>query len=300
MRDYFLDRDLVISKDGSIYSVFTNYDMPGYIFAYLKYVYTGSGLWRGYERVFRAYGVHNLIKLSQDFVYEPCYDASFPIILKSNIKEHLRPEDKLREILSKSVNNNLELILLDFIEKYIGTSNVGIGGSLLAGISHEKSDIDIIVYGHKKALDYLESFPGFEVDKEWILEANSNYGIDFADLLYDNRRRGIYKGRKISVLFVDDKPWRYCEHLCRKRGRARIRAKVFGDYEALIYPAKAYVSTVIEGEKVNAILSYEGLYSSALFGEKEVIAEGMMMECDDGNYILVGDRDVRGFVKPLT
>jgi Uncharacterized protein conserved in archaea len=100
-RDYFFDRDIIIDKEGNVYTILTNYNPPGYVFAYLKYVYTGKGLWKGYERIFKKYGVHNLIKINQMFTFESCYDASFPIVLLSNISRHLKPEERLQEILKK-------------------------------------------------------------------------------------------------------------------------------------------------------------------------------------------------------
>lgn len=300
MRDYFLDRDLIKDKEGNIYTILTNYNPYGYVFAYLKYVYTGKGLWKGYERVLKEYGVHNLIKLRQKFSFEPCYDVSFPVVMISEIREHLKPEEKMNEILNRLEDDDLELILLDFIEhNMVGYKNIGITGSLLAGIQHRDSDIDIVIYGEKEALDFIETFQGFDIDYNWIIEANINYGIDFADKLYDRKRRGIYKGKRFSILFVDDKPWRYCEHICINREKARIRAKIVGDYRSLVYPSTAYIDTIFDGPHIDYIISYEGLYSSLLFGEKEIIAEGRLMECDDVNILLIGDREIKGIVKPI-
>jgi len=297
-RDYFFDRDIIIDKEGNVYTILTNYNPPGYVFAYLKYVYTGKGLWKGYERIFKKYGVHNLIKINQMFSFESCYDAFFPIVLLSNISRHLKPEERLQEILKKSARDNIIYTLINFIEEYVRVNNVGVTGSILLDNYHNNSDIDIIIYGRKGALDFIESFDGFEKDYEWIIEANENYGIDFANLLYDNRRRGIYKGMKISVLFADDKPWRYCNDVCKKVGKVRFRAHISGDYEALIYPSIAYVLGNNE-YNVSKIISYEGIFSSVLFGERQAEIEGLLMRCEKENVVIVGDRDVRGFIRPL-
>ncbi|MEM0293506.1 MAG: nucleotidyltransferase domain-containing protein [Saccharolobus sp.] len=297
-RRYFLDRDLIIDKLNNIYTIFTNYNPPGYVFAYLKYIYTGKGLWRGYERVFKQYGVHNLIKIQQENNFEYCYDAPFPIVYLSNIKKHIKPEEELNRLLKRSINDDVVLALIDFVENYVKVKDVGVTGSIALGIHHENSDIDIIIYGCKNALDFIESFEGFKKDEQWIIETNTNYGIDYANLLYDNKRRGIYKGRKISVLFVYDKPWKYCEEVCKKKGKVRFRATVLGDCQALFYPSIALVISKNE-YRVSKIISYEGIFSLALFGRKEVMVEGMLMECQEENVVIIGDREVRGFIRPL-
>ncbi|WP_338599869.1 nucleotidyltransferase domain-containing protein [Sulfolobus tengchongensis] len=297
-RGYFLDRDIIIDKENNVYTVLTNYNPPGYIFAYLKYIYTGKGIWNGYERVLKRYGIHNLIKVKQKFNFESCYDASFPIVNLSNIVKHLKPEEKLQEILSRSINDEILYRLIEIVEKYIRVDKVGVTGSILLNSYHKDSDIDLIIYGCKKTLDFMETFTGFEKDYEWIYEANENYGIDFADILYDNRRRGVYKGKRVSILFVDDRPWKYCSDVCKKVGRIKFRATISGTCEALFYPS---IANVISNNiyNVNKVVSYEGIFSSALFGEREVEIEGMLMKCQNENVVIIGDIDVRGYVKPL-
>jgi len=298
-RNYVLDRDLLVDTEDNIYVALTNYNPPGYYFAYLKYVYTGHGIWKGYERVYKYYGVHNLIKLNQEFLFEPCYDVSFPIIRKSKLKFHLKPEDFVKNLLKRSQNNLQEQILVEIIEK-IGSKDVGVTGSLLAGISHSESDVDIIIYGCKKAMDFIESFQGFQEDKEWIVNVAQNYNIDIslAKLLYDNKRRGLYKGVKVSILFNSGNVEKYCKKICRKIGKVKFVGTIEGDCRALFYPAEALVyNTNTVG--VDKIVSYEGIYSSLLFGSKRVYVEGMLMECEDEKVVVIGDREVGGIVKPL-
>ncbi|MEM1625924.1 MAG: nucleotidyltransferase domain-containing protein [Sulfolobaceae archaeon] len=298
-RNYVLDRDILIDVNNNIYVALTNYNPYGYYFAYLKYTYTGSGIWKGYERVYRYYGVHNLIKLNQEFMFEPCYDVSFPILRWSKIRYHLKPEEFVEKFLKKSQNNLQEEILIEVLEK-IGTKGVGVTGSLLAGISHKLSDVDIIIYGCKRSMEFIESFQGFQNDNEWIVETAENYKIDIslAKLLYDNRRRGIYKGVKISILFNSGETEKYCKKICRKLGKVKFLGNIEGDCKALFYPAEALVNESND-VKVDKIISYEGIFSSALFGNKRVYVEGMLMDCEDEKIVIVGDREIRGLIRPL-
>jgi len=302
-RDYFLDKDIIIGKDFNVYMVYGNINSYGYVYAYLKYVYTGKGLWKGYERAFKFYGIHNLMKISQSFLYEPCYDVSFPIILRSVIHMHLKPECKLKQIISRT-NNRLEEIAVEIYEN-IGIENMGITGSLLAGISHGKSDIDFVIYGAKNSMDFMNSFKGFEKDDEWIYETQKNYkiSIEVAKELYDVRVRGVYKGIKYSFLFVNPFPQKYCDKVCKRVGEGEIIADISDNSNSLFYPSVVSLSNVsiVKGEYFPKVLvSYEGIYSTLLYKAKRIFARGMIMKCNDGEIrILIGDRDVNGYVKKI-
>ena len=302
-RDYFLDKDIIIGKDHNIYVVYSNINSYGYVYAYLKYVYTGKGLWKGYERAFKFYGVHNLMKIPQSFVYEPCYDVSFPIILRSTVYKHLKPEYKLKQIISHT-SNKLEEIAVEIYE-IIGIQQMGITGSLLADISHEKSDIDFVIYGEKNARDFMDSFRGFDKDEEWIYETQKNYKIplEIAKELYDIRVRGIYKGVKYSFLFVNPYPQKYCDKVCKRVSEGEIIADIDDNSNSLFYPSVVLLSnvSVIRGDyKPRVLVSYEGIYSALLYKAKRIFAYGMLMKCDDGEIrIIIGDRDVNGYVKKI-
>lgn len=302
-RDYFLDKDIIISKDFNVYMVYSNINSYGYVYAYLKYIYTGKGLWKGYERVFKFYGVHNLMSISQSFLYEPCYDVSFPIILRSVVHKHLKPECKLKHIISRT-NNRLEEIAVEIYEN-IGIENMGITGSLLAGISHQKSDIDFVIYGTKNSMDFMSSFKGFVKDNEWIYETQKNYkiSIDVAKELYDVRVRGVYKGIKYSFLFVNPFPQKYCDKVCKRVGEGEIIGDIDDNSSSLFYPSivsLSNVSSVKGGHLPRVLVSYEGIYSTLLYKAKRIFAHGMLMKCDDGEIrIVIGDRDVRGYVKKI-
>ncbi|MBB5253202.1 nucleotidyltransferase [Sulfurisphaera ohwakuensis] len=302
-RDYFLDKDLIISKDNNIYVVYSNINPFGYIYAYLKYIYTGKGIWKGYERVLRYYGVHNLLKVNQEYIYEPCYDVSFPILRKSMIVKHLKPEEKMRKIIRKS-ENKLESLALEIYD-YVNIKNIGITGSLLAGISHENSDIDFVIYGIKDTIDFLESFQGFDEDKDWISETIKNYDIslNLAKDLYDRRVRGMYKGIKYSFLFVNDKVEKYCNIVCKRIGEGEIIANIDDKFNSLFYPSVVTLSNVsiIKGSSAPQLLvSYEGIYSMLLYKSNRVYVKGMLMRCEDGEVkMIIGDRDVKGYIRRI-
>lgn len=238
-----------------------------------------------------------MLNTSQNFLFEPCYDVTFPVLLKSEITIHLKPEIKVREILNHTYNE-LEYRAIEILEK-IGTNNTGITGSLLAGISHKSSDIDIILYGCKKTIDYIENPIYFEEDKDWIRDTISNYNLDLelAKRLYDKRRRGVYKGTKVSILFNSGISEKYCKKACRKIGSIKVRGVVSGDCNALFYPSTSYLYD--SSPRIDLVVSYEGIYSSLLYGERKVEIYGMLMECEDEKIVIIGDREIGGYVRPL-
>ncbi|ARM75959.1 nucleotidyltransferase domain-containing protein [Acidianus manzaensis] len=297
-RRYFLDKDIVKDKNNNIYVVLTNYNPPGYIFAYLKYYYSGKGLWKGYDRVFKYYGVKNLLEITQEFQYEPCYGVKYPILSLSNIKNHYKPDEKILEIINKSHNTDLEIIMLEILSKIKLNLRIGIGGSLLLGINHEKSDIDFIIYGKKSILDFINNFDGFEEDKDWIYETAQNYSLplDLVKKIYTKKTRGTYKNIKYSFLFVDDIPWKYCEMTCEKVGKIEVEGIIENEgAKSLVYPSTGLLHT---SNLTYKIISYEGIFNYIIYEGGNVKVRGMLMKCNDENVIIIGDREVGGYIKP--
>jgi predicted nucleotidyltransferase len=298
-RSYFLDRDLLVSKDDSIYVVIGNAHPMGYALAYLKYV-RGRGPWRGYKRTLRKYGVRNLLSSPQRMEFEPCYDVSFPFLPVSQVKRHLLPEEGLEELLRKPAGPQGEALMT--LVSTLGAMGLGVTGSMLSGTFHSRSDVDLLVYGCRRS---MEVFKGFQEDLSWVEKASRTYGlsIEEARSLYDVRRRGRIGGVGYSVNFVDDRPKRYCFKVCRRVGEQEIWATLRGNCEALFYPAEVNMeqAEVVRGPSLipTKVISYESVYSPLLFIEEKLRIRGMLMDCEGELQLLVGDREVPGYVKKM-
>ncbi|BCS92114.1 hypothetical protein L3N51_02154 [Metallosphaera sp. J1] len=294
-RNYYLDKDAVIDREGNIGFVITNQNPPGYVYGYTKYIYTGRGLWKGYERVLRYYGVHNLINSPQVFSMEPCHGVEFPIIPLSRVRRHLYPEEGFRKILSNE--KKMELHAMFSLLDKIPNIRLGITGSYLVGIEHANSDVDMVIYGCKDAYDFLSSFPGGSPDVEWIREASRNYSLDVeeAKSLYDVRTRGVYRGMRYSFLFVDDKPHPYCREVCSPLREVIIEGEMEGDCRSLFYPAVAGLYS----HDYYEVISWEGIYSMAMFKGGLMKVKGLELECSGKRVILIGDRRVKGNIRVL-
>lgn len=299
-RSCFLDKDIIIDREGNdIFQVITNYDTArmGFVFAMLKYERHEGGLWKGYSRVLKNYGVHNLIKLPQRFEYQPCLDASFPVVYSSQIGTHLKPEEGLDKVIKGKVKEEFSEVILSIVDR-VGYQGLGIGGSILTGLYHENSDIDVIVYGNK-SLEVYFSMDYLMRDDEWILETSRNYGIpvEQAKELYDPRRRGIMMGKKVSVNFVDRRTKKICEEVCVQKGKVSFEASVESEQvEALFYPSMVNCDSRSD-IKISEVISYEGIFSSLLFNGGRFHIEGILMECDGRNKVIIGDRNFRGNIR---
>ncbi|MUN28675.1 nucleotidyltransferase domain-containing protein [Sulfuracidifex metallicus] len=302
-RSNFLDKDLIFDKEReNIFHVITNYDTRnfGFVFAMLKYKRDGKGLWRGYNRVLKNYGVHNLVKNPQNFMYQPCLDASFPVVYTSQIGLHLTPEDGLDKVMKGKVDEDLTNVVLSIVDK-IGTKGVGVGGSILAGTYHSKSDVDLIIYGKDRSLDVYYQLNELGTDNEWIEETSRNYElpVDQVLYLYDRKRRGILNGVKVSINFVDISSYKLCNELCESFYPVNDVSLYVeeGQVEALFYPARVKVSGNIEEGKIDEIISYEGIYSSLLFKGGKMRVDGVLIKCENRNMVIIGDRKFRGNIR---
>ena len=242
----------------------------------------------------KRYGVKNVLNLTQEFSYEPCFGVTFPVVKLAEVVAHFRPIEATKRLLDGGL---LPSVAYELLEE-LGTDNVGVGGSYMLGIPHSSSDLDLVVYGQKRAFDFLEEFKGGEQDEEWIREASENYSIGESTVrtIYDVRARGVYKGLKYSVSFVDPNPLKPCTEVCRKLGPFEGEVEVEGnEYSALLYPARA---TVVRGVP-DEVVSYEGVFSMALFKFKRLRLRGMLMECNSRRVLVLGDREVLPRVEVL-
>ncbi|WP_240938732.1 hypothetical protein [Metallosphaera hakonensis] len=291
-----MDKDAFSDKDGNFGFVITNQNPPGYLFGYIKYTFTGTGLWKGYDRILKYYGVHNLMRSPQTFSMEPCYGVEFPVIYRSQIRRHILPEDVFEKVITNEKKINQSDTLFSLLDK-VPNSRLGVTGSILLGIQHERSDIDLVIYGCKAAEDFMGSFKGGQPDPDWIAETSKNYSLDVSVVkgLYDIRTRGVYRSIKYSFSFVDDRPHPYCRDVCEVKEEVEVEGELEGDCNSLFYPSIAY----LYARDFYEIVSWEGIFSTALYKSKRVRIKGVRMECSKRQVILIGDRRTRGFVQVL-
>jgi len=316
----FLDHDLIIDRDNRIFVVVGNTHPKGLIIAYLKYVSSRKPtLWRGrgtyYERVLREYSVEEVLRVSSEsgaWFHDPTLGVSIPVVKVSDVLEWLKPEERLGE-LRKHVKDFVELVSVevsDFVSSVTGLSvgNMGVAGSVLAGIHGPHSDVDLVIYGCRESLEFVQTslemskLPAERVASK-ILENSRILGIGpetYAKII-PPYKFACFKGVPITFTFVDRRTYRYGDLVLRPLKPVNLIAEVAGgDCKSLFYPSRTQVVRVLEGPAVKEIISYEAEYNYLLYRGGVLRISGMLEESvpDNEYYVVVGGRESKGYVIP--
>jgi len=159
----FLDRDLLLTKDGFFFCVLGPIHPPDAVIAYPKYRIDGRGPWRfrgqPLARVLPEYSMVALVRALEEAVSQnprywrhlEAWDIEFTAVPHDLILQHFKPEERLATILQQP-QDPLEETVAELVMKLSERSDTppskfGVTGSLLAGFHAHISDIDLLVYG---------------------------------------------------------------------------------------------------------------------------------------------------------
>jgi len=226
--------------------------------------------------------------------------------------EWLKPEERLRE-LRKHVKDFVELVSVevsDFVSDVTGLSVncMGITGSVLAGIHGPHSDVDLVIYGCREALEFVQAsiemskLPAGKVASK-ILENSRILGIEpetYAKIIPPYKFT-CFKGVPITFTFVDRRAYRYGDLVLRPLKPVSLIAEITGgDCKSLFYPSRTQVVRVLEGPAVKEVISYEAEYNYLLYKGGTLRISGMLEESvpDNEYYVVVGGRESKGYVIP--
>lgn len=318
----FLDHDLIIDAKGNIYVVVGNRHPPGLVTAYVKYTpTTNPTLWRGrftyYDRVLREYDVRELVKTMEGFgiqVYDPTLNVLVPAVPESAVKEWLKPESRMKE-LRKRVSDDIELTAVE-VSELISTAagvdpeNIGVTGSILAGIHGRHSDVDLVIYGCRDVLKFVEMECPYLVRMSagWVenkIVSNSRI-LGLRPEVYKKITPPYkflsYRGVPITFTFVSRDRVRYGELVLKPIKPVDAVVEVEGgDCRALFYPSYSSITKTIEGPEMKGLISYEAEYGYLLYKGGRLRASGILeISAPEGeSYLLVGGREYRGYIVPV-
>ena len=325
-----LDHDALVDRKGRVYVAVGNMHPPNGIIAYLKYIpsqtptiWKRKGTWL--KRVLRKYGAKSVSKVTKELlgeVFDPVLGTSVPFIRWVEVSEWLRPEEKLQAII-KEATDSLEVKAVDVALRIsdstgINLQDLGVTGSLLLG-SHnpQYSDINLVVYGCKEALDiaYCEDLGLEPMPREKYVERIHNQSLTYGlpesilkDLNPPHKLRSV-SGTPVGMTFVSKERIRYGSIVYRNIGS--VKAKMYvegGSCHSLQYPSITGSIKVIHVEgrgirnnhEIKAIISYEGLFNWILFKGGCVRVKGVtLIRYPFEDYvILVGGKEDPGYVIP--
>jgi len=342
----FRDRDYLITTEGYIFAVIGNVHPADRVIAYLKYVPDEHGKWgQGRSRYRRALTHYNvpsvmdsmgfLSKNAPEYVFESdVMGITLTAVPTNKIVMHLRPEERLSQLLSADHGDELEnkaIRLVELISQNarVSQESLGVTGSLLARIHDPAfSDIDLIVYGSndalrvKRFLQNLEESPSGVLRKldgaskeQWITERISSTALTRENVICLLARKwniGTFEGTDFSLHAVHTEKEvreRYGDERYVPLGIVEANAKVVNTSESMFMPAvylveSANVKGIRSGCRLDRIVSYEGLYADVAVEGEMVSCRGKLERVESasriGHRILVGspEADATDFMLP--
>jgi len=345
-----LDHEYFIDKHGIIFCVIGYSHPPHKIIAYPKYMpaFHSNELWiRGtihYRRITKYYTPKEIrswgsyLKQVKAFYeeYDYFYNTQLIKVPKEAIMEYLEPKKGLNNIIHHGPQDHLEhkalnLVFLLAQNSGLPTSSFGISGSILLRMHHERSDIDIIVYGLrggwlvKQAIIELSkqatimNLPRPEVEKTLtILCKNCGIPYEHAVKVVKRRwRRGVYEGTLFSItpVFSETEVLKYNvygKRIYRNVKPVTIDAEVTNNTLSIIYPSiyevkvqRVYGAGEIEAKDIKYIVSYNSIFLGLFDVGERVKATGILQQVIDLEdnityyHVLIGSREEPGFIVTL-
>lgn len=296
--------DLIKTMSNVVFDVKGLVHPPNKVIAFPRFIPSAQGTRQGKEALYgKVYSLGDRFKYLQEnhpdlIVFEPVFDETMCEVPFDKIIEHYQPSEKLaslRKGKNLSVLENKALRLATTLKEKadIPWSTIGISGSIMAGLTNEKSDIDPLVYGvenSRKAYAALKELfttddSGFKPYSREELQTlfdfrSKDTHMSFEDFEKVESRKafqGMFMGTDYFIRFVKD--WsetsdQYGDVCYKNSGYAKITANIADSSDALFTPCtyKLEDVSIAEGPKltpITEIVSFRGRFcEQATVGEK--------------------------------
>jgi predicted nucleotidyltransferase len=308
--------DLIETSDKVIFDVKGLVHPPDKVIAFPRYIPSAEGTRR---RVGNLYGkVYNLAErfqyLQQNspqlIVFDPVFGETLCEIPVNAVTKHYTPIENLADLRKSKNSGQLEqkaVLLAESLKEAanIPWNSIGISGSIMAGLSTLKSDIDPVVYGIedcRKAYAALENLvkdeaprfkPYTRQELQTLFEFRSKDTImrfeDFAKVEDRKAFQGKFDSVDYFVRFVKD--WseiseKYGDVCYKNSGYARIAATVADDSEALFTPCTYRLENVkvLDGpalEPITEVVSFRGRFCEQAKTGEVIVAQGKIEHVND-------------------
>ncbi len=322
------DHDYFETVEGWIFFVLGDIHPPGRVWSCLKYV-PGDGLWGSgdtrYKRVVKDYTVEEFLGSmrfletnSPGYVFfDHTVGAKVIAPPLSHIRRVYPARERLEELAKIERPHPLEKKLVRLVEILSEHSGLrlnyfGVTGSLLLGIQHDNSDIDLLVYGESnlwsvvKTLEELDGRDGINLQRSrgsssWVRRAASKYPISKSELGMLSKRvvnKGWVGDTLFSIHGVREKPMhRYGEVRYRSVGIVTDIVEILDASGSLFTPA-VYL-TERGGLGVDRIVCYDMMLAGVLRQGDVVEVRGKLEVAETSNgerwrQILIGSYEGAG------
>ena len=301
--------DLIKTKSNVVFDVKGLVHPVGKIIAFPRFIPTPQGKRQGKDSTYgKVYSLDERFKYLQEnhpelIVFDSVFGETLCEVPIKEVAEHYQPAEKLALLRTSKHLDTLEnkaLRLAEALKKEadILWSAIGISGSILAGLTTEKSDIDPIVYGAEScrkaytALQKLLKDKGSEFKPYSRPELQDLFDFrskdtqmsfeDFVLVESPKAFQGKFMGTDYFIRFVKD--WsqiseQYGDVCFRNSGYAKITAKIADSSDSLFTPCTYKVDhvKVVEGpilEPIREIVSFRGRFCLQAENAEAVTAQG--------------------------
>jgi predicted nucleotidyltransferase len=301
--------DLIKTKSNVVFDVKGLVHPVDKIIAFPRFIPSPMGTRRGDNGAYgKVYNLGDRFKYLQEtqpdlIFFDPVFGETMCEVPVADIAEHYKPEEKLWSLRSSKdltvlENKALQLAELLKVEAAIPWSSIGISGSIMAGLTTDKSDIDPLIYGVencRKAYAALQrllrkSDSGFKpYSREELGELfdfrSKDTQMSFEDfVLVESRKafQGKFMGTDYFIRFV--KEWsetseQYGDVCFKNSGYAKVTGKIADINDSLFTPCtyKLQDVKVIEGPKllpIQEIVSFRGRFCEQATNGEAVEAQG--------------------------
>lgn len=291
--------DLIKTKSNVVFDVKGLVHPPNKIIAFPRFIPSPQGSRRGKDALYgKVYSLGERFRYLQEnhpdlIVFDPVFGETLCEVPTEQIVEHYQPAEKLAELRKSKNITPLEtkaLQLATTLKEKAGIpwKAIGISGSIMAGLTNEKSDINPLVYGvenSRKAYAALKELfkTGDSGFKPYIREElkilfdfrSKDTKMSFEDfLLVESRKafQGMFMGTDYFVRFV--KEWsetteQYGDVCYSNSGYAKITANIADSSDSLFTPCTYQLKdiAVVEGPKlapIEEIVSFRGRFCEEL------------------------------------
>jgi predicted nucleotidyltransferase len=291
--------DLIKTKQGVIFDVKGTVHPPNKIIAFPRYIPTPQGTRKNKSATYgKIYNLNERFQYLQKnhpdlIVFDPVFGETLCEVPTNQITHHYQPQQKLTSLQTKKHLTALESKALKLTQKLQQKANipqnaVGISGSIMAGLTTEKSDIDPLVYGVetcRKAYAALQEllkeqdsgFKPYSRDelRELFDFRSKDTQMGFEDFVGVESRKafqGKFLGTDYFIRFVKD--WnetneQYGDVRYKNSGYAKITATIADTTDSLFTPCTYCLQDVqvVGGPKlepITEIASFRGRFCEQL------------------------------------
>jgi len=301
--------DLIKTKSKVVFDVKGLVHPADKIVAFPRFIPLPQGTRQDKDAIYnKIYSLSDRFKYLQKnypdlIVFDPVFGETMCEVPIADVAEHYKPEEKLWSLRTAKDLNILESKALQLAETLkkeakMPWSSIGISGSIMAGLTTEKSDIDPLVYGVENCREAYAALQNLLKDKDSGFKPYTRGELqelfDFRSkdtqmsfeefVLVESRKafQGKFMGTDYFIRFVKD--WsevneQYGDVCFKNSGYAKITAKIADSTDSLFTPCTYKVEDVkvVEGPKlqpIQEIVSFRGRFCEQAVNGEEIESQG--------------------------